>query len=277
MAALEGHSDSVMGKGNNCERALCLARGEQPTIKAHLIPQAFAREVRDGSKSLALMAPNFRVSQNGLFDDLILCRDCDNRLGKNEKYAFETFRSLRVATTAKLNTHVGVSPISGDALIRFAAGISWKYSVTRPGYGRLHVGPFVDVLKQIALAGDGKIPPEINMFMVRLKALQFEEHFFRAPKPDRQFGINFIRLTLGAFLMFLKVDKRPPPPISLPEIWMRDRTEVVLPVLPLNQFEEGRLVTEGWKHDKKLAGWILQCNQIERLEMDLRTRRSLSR
>jgi hypothetical protein len=256
-----------MGTKNHFQNASCLACGAKPTIRAHLIPQAFAREVREGDKNLALMIPKFRLSQNGLFDDSILCQECDNRLGENEKYAFETFRYLRAATVSKLNTHIGVSPLSGDRLIRFAAGIGWKYCVTRPGYGRMNIGPYADVLKQAAL-GAGEIPPAIDMFMVRLKAIQFEERFFRAPKPDRQFGINFIRLTLGAFLMLLKIDKRPNPAISLPEIWMRGRNEVVFPVLPMTMFEEGRWAVEGWKHDRKLAKFVLQpiIKEIERIE-----------
>jgi len=185
-----------------------------------------------------------------------LCRDCDNRLGRNEKYAFETFKSLREATTSKLNTHVGASPISGDRLIRFAAGISWKFCATRPNYGRIDVGSYDDVLKQAAF-GDGSIPLTIDMFMVRLKALQFEHHFFRSPKPDRKPGVNFVRLTLGAFLILLKIDKRPPPKISLPEIWMKGWSEVVFPVLPMDAFEEGRFVTEAWLSDDKLIKFIL--------------------
>jgi hypothetical protein len=181
--------------------------------------------------------------------------------------AFETFRLLRDSTTSKLNTHIGVTPILGDRLIRFAAGIGWKYCVTKPEYGRIRVGRYADVLREVALS-QRDIPPSIDMFMVRLKAIQFEERFFRTPKPDRQFGINFIRLTLGAFLMFLKVDKRPPPTISLPEIWMRGRSKVVFPVLPMNMFEEGRMVTEDWKHDRKLAEFVLKpfIKEIERIE-----------
>jgi hypothetical protein len=202
------------------------------------------------------MTPTFRPTQNGLFDDSILCRDCDNRLGRNEKYALETFKTLREATITKLNTHVGVSPISGDQLIRFAAGISWKFCATKPAYGRTDIGTYADVLKQIAFE-ETSIPPSVDMFMVRLKALQFEEQFFRAPKPARQQGVNFIRLTLGAFLMFLKIDKRPSPNISLPEIWMRGRSEVVFPVLPMDGFEEGLFIKEAWQRDEKLINFVL--------------------
>ena len=94
------------------------------------------------------------------------------------------------------------------------------------------------------------------MLMVRLKGVQFEDRFFRAPMPDRHFGINFVRLTLGAFLMLLKIDQRPPPKIGNPEVWMRGRNEVVFPVCPMHMFEEGRVVTDGWKENKRLQNWI---------------------
>lgn len=237
--------------------ACCLYCGASPTIRAHLIPKSFAKEVRGDDKNFALINQDLRISQSGLFDDSLLCGECDGRLGKNEKYALETFRRLRSATTSKLNTHVGVSPVSGDRLIRFAAGLAWKYSVARPEYGRISIGPYSDVLKCVAF-GDNEdhIPLTIDMVMVRLKALRFEERFFRAPKPDRQFGVNFVRMTLGAFLMLLKIDRRPAPVLSSPEIWMRGRTEVVFPVLPLRMFEEGHFATEGWKRDEKLAKFL---------------------
>jgi hypothetical protein len=243
----------------NKQISKCLCCGATPTIRAHLIPQAFAREIRDGDQTFALtkgMTPAFRPIQNGVFDDTILCRECDNRLGTNEKYAFETFKTLREATISKLNTHVGVSPISGDRLIRFAAGISWKFCTTKPEYGRIDVGLYADVLKQIAF-DEATIPTSIDMIMVRLKALRFEHHFFRAPKPDRQHGVNFVRLTLGAFLMLLKIDKRNSPNISLPEIWMRGRSEVVFPVLPMDIYEEGRFIKEAWLQDEKLMNFVL--------------------
>lgn len=247
-----------MGASNDHQSTFCLACGERPTIRTHLIPQAFTREVRSGDNQLALTnGSKFRISQNALHDNSILCAECDNRLGKNERYAFEAFCRLRTETNSKLNTHER-SPASGDTLIRFAAGISWKYCVTKPEYGCIDgVGPYADLLKRAAL-GEGAIPPSIDMFLIRLKALQLEERFFRAPMPDRQFGVNLIRLTLGAFLMFLKIDKRPPPRIGMPEIWMRGRSEVVFPVCPMNMFEEGRAVTEGWKLNKKLAKWIFE-------------------
>jgi hypothetical protein len=237
----------------------CLACGALSTIRAHLVPQAFAREVRGCDQTFALtkgITPAFRLTQNGLFDDSILCRDCDNLLGRNEKYALETFKTLREATITKLNTHVGVSPISGDRLIRFAAGISWKFCVTKSAYGRIDIGSYAHILKQIAF-DEKSIPLSVDMFMVRLKALHFEEHFFRAPKPGRQQGVNFIRLALGAFLMFLKIDKRPSPNISLPEIWMKGRSEVVFPVLPMDKFEEGLFIKQAWQRDEKLMNFVL--------------------
>lgn len=237
----------------------CIACGATPTIRAHLIPQAFARQIRDGDQTFALtkgMTTTFRPSQNGVFDESILCRECDNRLSANEKYAFETFNTLRKATTSKFNTHVRASPILGDRLIRFAAGISWKFCTTKPEYGRIDIGSYAEVLKKIAL-DEATIPTSIDMIMVRLKALQYEHHFFRAPKPDRQHGVNFVRLTLGAFLMFLKIDKRKSPKISLPEIWLRGRSEVVFPVLPMDIFEEGRFIKEAWQQDERLLNFAL--------------------
>lgn len=243
----------------NKPTAQCLQCGSTPTIRAHLIPLAFSRDVIGDSKNFALtmgMTPRFQPVQAGKYDDGLLCRPCDNTLGNNENYARETFAQLREVTTEKLYKHVGVSPISGDRLIRFAAGIAWKFAATKPEYGRINIGPYCDLLRFAAFGGD--LSPAIDMFMVRLRADRFEESFFRQPKPDRHYGINFVRMTMGGFILFLKIDQRPNPAVSLPEVWLKGRQEVVFPTLPMKLFEEGRFVSEIWRQDTKLARFLLR-------------------
>lgn len=124
----------------------CRVCSAKSTIRAHLIPQAFAREVRDGDKHLALTAGaslNFRPTQNGLFDATLLCAKCDNKLGTYEKYCFETLGSIRKASFGKINQHVAISPVEPHRLIRFAAGLCWKYANTKAAYGRIDIGPYV--------------------------------------------------------------------------------------------------------------------------------------
>ena len=75
----------------------CIRCGNPKTIKAHLIPQVFCKEVRLGNSFATMVKDSgeFSLTQSGVFDKNILCEDCDGELGKNEKYAAEVFRLIR--------------------------------------------------------------------------------------------------------------------------------------------------------------------------------------
>jgi hypothetical protein len=85
----------------------CLVCGGSPTIKAHLIPQAFTKEVRENDTDLAIVSPhgNSRVAKNGFFDPQLLCKTCDGQLGAHEKFAVEGLRRLRELTPSIVNAN----------------------------------------------------------------------------------------------------------------------------------------------------------------------------
>ena len=68
----------------------CLNCGAEETIKAHLMPQAFVKEIRGEDTAHAITNSDlsaFQPSQNGRYDDAILCAPCDNKLGRDENFA----------------------------------------------------------------------------------------------------------------------------------------------------------------------------------------------
>ena len=139
----------------------CRHCGASDTIKAHLIPEAFVMEVKAerGEQHLILHEGGAkpRVSNTGMYDPDLLCGVCDGILGRNEGYAFNLFKRLR-AIKAELGTIVDTGPIEGDMLLRFAAGVAWKYTATRPQFGRIDIGPYASVLEEVAF-GREAIPP----------------------------------------------------------------------------------------------------------------------
>nr|WP_294810170.1 hypothetical protein [uncultured Sphingomonas sp.] len=132
-----------------------------------------------------------------------------------------------------------MEPIDGDRMVRFAAGIAWKYAVTTQP-GRIEVGPYVDVLGDVALR-DGPIPTSIDVAMLRIVELDGDVYFYRTPMPDRKEGANVVRFTVGSFLFFLKIDKRRNGSILPAECWLRGRTKGAFVVAPSDLTEEGRL------------------------------------
>ena len=86
-----------------------------------------------------------QVSNTGVYDPNLLCGTCDGILGGYEGYAFSLLRRLR-AIRADLGSIVDMGVVDGDIMLRFAAGIAWKYAATQPQFGRINIGPYASCL-----------------------------------------------------------------------------------------------------------------------------------
>jgi hypothetical protein len=219
----------------------CLNCGADATVRAHLIPQTFVREVRGDAKGHALTnseLSSFQPSQNGRYDDAILCAACDNILGKEEKYASETLAAIRRSALHIVGRAFMVDGIEGDRLLRFAAGIAWKYSVTKPQYGGIALGPYSLILRDL-LFRDAHTGEAVDAFLMKLHSGDDIAYFYRAPSLERYEGLNFVRFAVGGFIVLLKLDRRRP--VRLPaSAWLRGSSSILIPGMAFNEIEEGR-------------------------------------
>lgn len=221
----------------------CRHCGSSKTIKAHLIPEAFVMEVKAerGEQHLILHSGTVKpmVSNTGVYDPDLLCGPCDGILGRYEGYAFNLFRRLR-AIKADLGAIAEMGAIDGDMLLRFAAGIAWKYTATQPKFGQIDIGPYASVLHDVSL-GNSLIPSTLDIAVIRLVELDGDVYFYRAPMPARHGGINSVRFSVGSFVIYLKTDKRPNDKILPPECWLKGRRDGKFLVADASFFTEGKL------------------------------------
>lgn len=221
----------------------CLHCGAPKTIDAHLIPKAFVMEVKTerGEQHLILHEGSARpqVSHTGVYDPSILCGDCDNILGRYEAYAHTLLQRLR-RHRFEAGKVVTVLDLEGDTLVRFAAGVAWKYAVTTPARGRIEIGPYPALLREVALHG-GPIPDRVDLAMARILELDGDVYYYRAPMPDRKEGVNVVRFCVGGFLFFLKIDQRRPGPLLPPDCWLRGRTSGGFITVPGEYVEEAQM------------------------------------
>lgn len=218
----------------------CLICGTTPTIKSHLIPKTFAREVQVGKAHALVRNPeDFDHTQSGIFEKAILCKDCDNSLGKLEKIAAQTFRKIRNSAIGAAVGSYTLPGSAGDDILRFAAGILWKYSVASKQNGRIDLGPYGEILRDIAF-NQSPIPTSIDALLFRLKSHDQDDGFFayRTPKPDRQEGMNGYRLLVGGMFIFIKLDKQIPKTHAYQLGAIRGKTDLPYIVLPAQKFEE---------------------------------------
>lgn len=221
----------------------CRHCGSNETIRAHLIPEAFVMEVKvdRGEQHLIVHEGVTRpqVSNTGHYDPDLLCARCDGILGRYEDYAVKLFRRLR-AVRADLGTVVEMGPVDGDMVLRFAAGVAWKYAATQPQFGRIDIGPYASVLQDVAFE-NGPIPEALDVTVVRIVELDGDVYFYRAPVPARHGGINSVRFSVGSFVIYLKIDKRPKDRILPTECWLKGRRDGKFLIADAAYFDEGRI------------------------------------
>lgn len=248
----------------------CLNCGAEDTIKAHLIPQAFVKEVRGDDKGYALTnrdASSFQPTQNGRYDDAILCTACDNILGKDEKYAVETLAAIRRSGQHVVGRAFMVDGIEGDRLLRFAAGTVWKFALTKPHYGRIDVGPYAAIL-QALLYDRADSGGAVNAFLMKLHSGDDKSYFNRAPSLERYEGLNFVRFAVGGFIFLVKLDRRPA--TNLPAAaWLRGGTSILIPALAFNQIEEGRTVLSARQANGRLDAYLQRVSIGPSVDMNL--------
>ncbi len=181
------------------------------TIKAHLVPRVFCREVQSGT-SHALHDPSrshFTKSQSGVWDDSILCSKCDNTLGVYENYAHKMLSMIRTSKIGSSGQILTIGDVDRDSIMRFLAGILYKFSLTTRVILRINLGRYQEVCRAISLA-NAPIPPclEVLAFRPILFAGDDSVIAYRTPSPDRKYGLNIYRMMIGGMVFLIKLDKR---------------------------------------------------------------------
>jgi hypothetical protein len=156
-----------------------------------------------------------------------------------------------------------VDGIDGDRFLRFCAGLLWKFSVTKPEYGRISLGRYQPILRAIAFCDGSEIPPSIDAFIIRLRLYVGDESIFanRAPLNDRH-EVNFVRFVVGGCLVLVKLDKRPAPNF-LARYMVRGRQRANALVLPAQEFEEYAGYLEAISTNEKLSRFLDRQEQRE--------------
>ena len=99
---------------------------------AHFIPQAFARQIRKSSGGSNTTASELRFTrglQHGLYDNAILCADCDGFLGREyDDPAFKLINSLSVMVFSAPTFEI--PNVDCELLCTFVLAVLWRCSVS---------------------------------------------------------------------------------------------------------------------------------------------------
>lgn len=201
---------------------LCDKEGK--LVKAHVIPEAFFRVLRDGEDAPQLLTstPDHlpKRSPIGVYDEGILCEACEPKFDRFDDYGNQILLARFGELFKPVTQHGQVAAYEAEnvdqsLLLRFLVATLWRASVsTHPFYGRVQLGSFESIARQTILEPEAPVP---TIFAACLSRWRFEEEneqvarSLLGPFRERLSGINAYRLYLGETIAYIKVDSQPLP------------------------------------------------------------------
>lgn len=199
----------------------CLYCGrERALVKAHIIPEAFFRDIRGDASTLYLVNNEPRTypkrSPIGVYDTQILCGDCEKTFQSVDDYAAALLIRDRDTAFVRRSLTGGTVYIAEQfdyhCLKLSIVSVLWRASVsTQQYFSRIDLGPRLARAKEMIAAGD---PGPAGEFAVVFSRWVMPEQFpipptlMADPFEMRYDGIRAVRLYLGAFVADVSVEQR---------------------------------------------------------------------
>lgn len=202
---------------------ICKLCGEdRPLIRAHIIPEAFFRELRDGGRA-PLMVTNSpsvfpRRAPIGVYDSTILCSDCENKFSVCDSYGAEVLLSkfselFKPLSRGQDTVAYAAEGVNQPLLQRFFASVLWRASVSSQlFFSNIRLGPLADSARRVFL---DESPEDGNLFstvLTKWTASEQRRNLTTAmmnPFGERWDGVNAYRIYFGEITAYIKADKRP--------------------------------------------------------------------
>ncbi len=225
---------------------MCLICRQRPAIRAHLLPEAFVREIFHEPKTdekhiiVHLETGAKQQSNTGRFERGILCAECDGILGRYENSAFQLIKRLRsVRVGGKLGTesfvNEGTYPFRVavvDEFVRFACGILWKYSSTPADeQSHIEIGECRALFEGICWHG-APIPEGVDVFIERdlFSFAAFTDpsqvYYYCSPSIGLRGYVtshDFAWFSVGGFTIYVKLNQPGLSDFAPRKCWMRGR------------------------------------------------------
>jgi hypothetical protein len=193
---------------------------ESKLIRAHIIPEAFFRELRKDSQPPLLVSgvPGAfpKRAPIGVYDEEILCDACEQKFAQVDDVGINFFLKQRLTHATALTKNgqtVGyeVPDVNTDALLRFLVSVLWRASVSSQGFfSRVALGPFDNLARSAIELPTSKVTPEFDAV---LSIWKIEKDLpikpLLDPHRERWTGVNAYRIYFGDIVAYVKVDKRP--------------------------------------------------------------------
>jgi hypothetical protein len=201
---------------------LCRLCGRpEKLVKAHIIPEAFFRPLRQEGKPPLLVSGTQgqfpKRAPIGIYDETILCEACEARFAQLDHYGVEILQ-IRLNELFRPVLHLGetvayqAEGIDQKRLLRFLIATLWRASVSDHSYyKRVTLGPYEDLAKQVVLATDDGVPKIFGAVLSRWDDKDPQGLHAKGlmdPFRERWNGVNAYRFYFGHVVAYIKVSNQ---------------------------------------------------------------------
>lgn len=192
---------------------LCL-RDVPSLAKSHIIPQSFyGNTLRDprGPARILSTAPGHRPtrSRTGVYDQTILCPECEATLSPFDDYAFRLlFKQMPSDIIDDRNEPLAAIYYTVDVekLRTFFATLLWRmHASTKPMFKNVNLGPLAENVRLATLSKSHKIVEQVDVVLTKFDTNQ---NGVLGPTHWREEGVNGYRLAFAGYACLIKVDQR---------------------------------------------------------------------
>lgn len=191
---------------------------EKKLIKAHVIPEAFFRRLRDGQDPPRLLTNAEKSYPKrmpiGVYDSTILCAECEKLFGDWDNYAQDLLGvEPKDATQVVENGQVvgyEIYEYRYDLLKLFFISLLWRSSIsTHRFYSRVALGSFEAIAKSFIERRDPGMPQDFSVTVAKFNHPHGQSIF--NPHHEKWDQVNYYRFYLGSYVVYIKTDKRKAP------------------------------------------------------------------
>jgi hypothetical protein len=222
-------------------------------INAHVIPEYFFRQIieTDGSKKKMLYLKKTELeymqrAPKGIYDSGILCKSCDNEIGKLDDYAIKFFQNSASWQKTYSNNLIYYKPANCNykVLKLFFISLLWRASITtNPFFGLVKLGPFEEEAYRRLKSKEPGDKHSFSVIMFKLSntkdaslnemEIPIQKHILN-PTTTRVEGRKFYRIHLNEFFIVIKVDGRKINK-GFDSITLRENAPLIIPELDFDE------------------------------------------
>lgn len=214
-------------------------------VIAHIIPRSFSLRAKGQSKQLLEASEHdtkdVHYWQNGVWDDQILCEDCERKFQSGDDYGFQVLgnppgNDAIPRDDSEVQAFV-VKNIDYSRLKLFVLGVLWRAGVSeQPFFARVQLEKHESIIADMIRNQNPGCFDEFPVVLARLVGQPLPNATYAPYRQRSPEGVNFNILFLPSIKIMVKVDRRPLPQMLEPVVLRPQPENVVMP-MPLHSNE----------------------------------------